>query len=735
MTPALEEYDAQLGASLVHAQAAMTHQRQTRECIASGDQGQAATELGQFRIEIRLFVDQLENLVDQLELRARRDLSGTPNVQSAELNWRLARQSFSFLRDFLEIDANFILEAMLAGLAPSLEELGIRSAAVRRYTEIDERLKELEALVVVSQSLTSEIRSPREVAMASLPFTSVTGDYDPRDKLNEELKRARLKGDRGTEALLHLQLGAIDRWLGHPQRARPHFDSSLSIAAQMRNQTLLLVGHQSILELDNIYQEPDRRDICDHALEAVRLATRLRLTMSPTTLAQRYDIVFGNTYSLSLEATAKAMDERMSGAGEIALEIAEASKSSALTEVLRSGGIPVGGELGTTLERIVRLETALTDESGELKDRMSGANPSAAGELARLHAELARYVSSEFASALRPSQPDVPAIVAAIQREKCHALIFQVDLDHRWLDRRVGHVVWINPSGAIRIDRIIADHEIVDLLRQSDTGSQGLSAVTDPVLWEKLATALIPKRLRMELLRRRKPSDVIVVPDQTLARFPFAALRLNIDTPLISRVRFRSVPSMSLFVALVSRPNDGSHRGTVTHLDPDLNTESEGEALAFIAARDSRFGPLCPVENRQRLLQSLSEPPTLWAMGVHGSNDEGLQQSLKLASREVVSAASLLGLRMPEIVSLGSCFGARFPLGIASTCLTQGTRSLLGALWDVSDGIAGEVLADTYRNLLKYRPAEALRRAQVSFVDRNPDMKQIDWAALVSVGV
>ena len=90
---------------------------------------------------------------------------------------------------------------------------------------------------------------------------------------------------------------------------------------------------------------------------------------------------------------------------------------------------------------------------------------------------------------------------------------------------------------------------------------------------------------------------------------------------------------------------------------------------------------------------------------------------------------------MPELVGLGSCFGARLPLGLATICLTQGTQSLLGPLLEASDDAAGAILAQAYGLVGQgCTPAAALREAQLAYLKQNRDAPPRLWAVLVALG-
>ena len=110
-------------------------------------------------------------------------------------------------------------------------------------------------------------------------------------------------------------------------------------------------------------------------------------------------------------------------------------------------------------------------------------------------------------------------------------------------------------------------------------------------------------------------------------------------------------------------------------------------------------------------------------------------QSIRLVSAEVLSAGALLGRGTPTIVALGSCFGARLPLGLATVCLTQGTRTVLGPILDVDDPVASEILTHTYTKLTALSPAEALRDAQLSYLSSHPNAAPRGWGVLVALGI
>ena len=109
-----------------------------------------------------------------------------------------------------------------------------------------------------------------------------------------------------------------------------------------------------------------------------------------------------------------------------------------------------------------------------------------------------------------------------------------------------------------------------------------------------------------------------------------------------------------------------------------------------------------------RRARSLAELRSLLADGeidlltiaAHGTSEDGFEYRL-LFPDSPASPAGMLNLRLPPNVVLGCCWSARLgekadSIATALSCLAAGASTVVGALWDVDDAVAGEILSSAY---------------------------------------
>jgi len=93
-----------------------------------------------------------------------------------------------------------------------------------------------------------------------------------------------------------------------------------------------------------------------------------------------------------------------------------------------------------------------------------------------------------------------------------------------------------------------------------------------------------------------------------------------------------------------------------------------------------------------------------------------------------------------ELITLSACQTAegddRSPLGLAGVALKSGARSVMGALWPVSDSATQQLISEFYSNLAdpKNSKAESLRQAQIKLIKTKGFEHPFFWASFLLVG-
>ena len=125
----------------------------------------------------------------------------------------------------------------------------------------------------------------------------------------------------------------------------------------------------------------------------------------------------------------------------------------------------------------------------------------------------------------------------------------------------------------------------------------------------------------------------------------------------------------------------------------------------------------------------------LLTIAAHGTSNDGFEYRL-LFPDSATSPAGLLNLRLPPNVVLGCCWSARLgekadSIATALSCLAAGASTVVGALWDVDDMLAGTILSTVYPDFASGMNLSAAIRA--AYLRTSAD--RVGGAALAVIGL
>jgi len=186
---------------------------------------------------------------------------------------------------------------------------------------------------------------------------------------------------------------------------------------------------------------------------------------------------------------------------------------------------------------------------------------------------------------------------------------------------------------------------------------------------------------------------LMIIPDRRLWCLPWEA----VAPAEVRAVTITPSASASARLARFSRARVPVIAGV---FDPKLKgAEAELSALEKLHAQNKII---------LRRARSLAELRSVLAGGeidlltiaAHGTSYDGFEYRL-LFPGSPASPAGLLNLRLPPNVVLGCCWSARLgekadSIATALSCLAAGASTVVGALWDVDDAVAGEILSSAY---------------------------------------
>ena len=281
------------------------------------------------------------------------------------------------------------------------------------------------------------------------------------------------------------------------------------------------------------------------------------------------------------------------------------------------------------------------------------------------------------------------------------------------------------------------------------------SGRTSPQQLERLYEVLLADALRGAAPGR----PLIVVPDGPLQRVPFSALR-NPETG----VRLLEERAVSLRTSLraAHEPTAGnrslqrSHWRAIAVGDPAFDVQQlplvrlpgavrEAEEVAAIYGDRARL--LTGKEASAEAVSRAAAEGEVLHLAAHATlGEDGFRDALVLAADGEGSGLATADEVLPrdsslQLVVLSGCstLGVQPSrsgglLGLARAFVARGVPATLGTLWPVDDRELPGLMSDFHRFLLQGRSAsEALRQAQLAYLEKNPD-SCCGWAALQLIG-
>ena len=259
--------------------------------------------------------------------------------------------------------------------------------------------------------------------------------------------------------------------------------------------------------------------------------------------------------------------------------------------------------------------------------------------------------------------------------------------------------------------------------------------------------------------------EIIIVPDRSLYRVPFAALR---DQPggkyLSETVRIRFVPSLSTLKLIQDSPADyHSQTGALVVGDPKVGEvlykgspiNFDKEPLPCARKEAEMVGRLLGVQpllgeraTKQAVLQAINSV-SLIHFAAHGNPVRGeICLSPNHATDNIpqeedylltMSDISKVQLRA-KLVVLSCCHSGRGEIkqegviGIARAILGSGARSVLVALWAIEDTATEQLMSRFYEHLVGRESASESLHKAMKWLRSNGFPKVCQWAPFMLIG-
>ena len=257
--------------------------------------------------------------------------------------------------------------------------------------------------------------------------------------------------------------------------------------------------------------------------------------------------------------------------------------------------------------------------------------------------------------------------------------------------------------------------------------------------------------------------EIVIVPERSLYRVPFSALRDKSDGRYISEThRIRIVPSLTTLKLIQDCPADfHSEVGAVVVGDPKVGkVYYMGGERTFVPLHCARkeaemVGELLGVQpllgeraKKQEVLQAMNSV-SLIHIAAHGNAERGeIALSPSLATNTIpeeedyllrISDVSQVKLRA-KLVVLSCCHSGRGEIkaegviGIARAFLASGARSVLVTLWAIEDEATEKFMGRFYRHLVDGESVSECLHQAMKWLRSNGFPKVSQWAPFMLIG-
>ena len=257
--------------------------------------------------------------------------------------------------------------------------------------------------------------------------------------------------------------------------------------------------------------------------------------------------------------------------------------------------------------------------------------------------------------------------------------------------------------------------------------------------------------------------EIIIVPERSLYRVPFAALR---DKPggkcLAETFRIRIVPSLTTLKLIQDCPVDyHSQTGALVVGDPKVGrAHYRGRIHNFTSIASARkeaemIGQLLGVQpllgeraTRETLFQAINSV-SLIHIAAHGNPDRGeIALSPRPCSSNIPEEEDYLSRisdiskvkQRAKLVVLSCCHSGRGEIkvegviGIARAFLASGARSVLVTLWAIEDEATEQFMRRFYRHLVDGLSASECLHQAMKWLRNNGFIKVSQWAPFMLIG-
>ncbi|XP_066018663.1 tetratricopeptide repeat protein 28-like [Pocillopora verrucosa] len=251
--------------------------------------------------------------------------------------------------------------------------------------------------------------------------------------------------------------------------------------------------------------------------------------------------------------------------------------------------------------------------------------------------------------------------------------------------------------------------------------------------------------------------EVIIVPDRSLYKVPFAALSEKEGAEYLSEThRIRVIPSLTTLKTIQDSPEDyHSNTGALIIGNPKVDgllplpgARKEAEMVGRLVG----VPPLVEEEATKQAVMERISSVSLIHFAAHGNAERGeiaLSPIPSVNSRNAILPKEAYMLTMADVsrvkiraklVVLSCCHSgsgeikAEGVIGIARAFLGSGARSVLVALWAISDSATEKLMSRFYEHLVEGESASESLHQAMKWMRKNGLTNVSEWASFTLIG-
>ena len=250
--------------------------------------------------------------------------------------------------------------------------------------------------------------------------------------------------------------------------------------------------------------------------------------------------------------------------------------------------------------------------------------------------------------------------------------------------------------------------------------------------------------------------EILIVPDRSLYKIPFAALKDENGKYLSETFRIRIVPSLTTLKLIQERPGTQCNDRSVLIVgDPDVSYASEFSKLSF-ARKEAKMiaewlgvQPLLGCQATKQAVLEEMHSASLIHFAAHGDAERGeiVLAPVRPVNRPlhkddyVLTTVDVSEVKLTaKLVVLSCCHSAlghiraEGVVGIARAFLGSGARSVLVALWAIEDEATEQFMGRFYKHLVRGESATESLHQAMKWMRENGFPEVRKWAPFMLIG-